>query len=49
MEEGFPLGVDAEGKPTFGWLGGLEVFARVQRPITAFRCISCGDLEFYAN
>jgi hypothetical protein len=57
MEDGFLLDGDqggpfqgnwAEGKPAFGWFGGLKVFGRVQRPITAFRCTSCGYVELYA-
>jgi hypothetical protein len=58
MQEGYPL--DSGGGPSVGtWIEGRpEYFARFflkvgwrakRRPITAYRCPSCGYLESYAR
>jgi hypothetical protein len=37
-------------KDLFGWLGRFGWFRRSRsKPITAYRCPSCGYLEFYAR
>lgn len=37
-------------KPSFwDWDNGLKLENRANLPVTAYRCIKCGHLEFYAN
>jgi hypothetical protein len=37
-----------EGRPEFGWFGGLKAKGKKQIVVTACRCPKCGKLEFYA-
>jgi predicted nucleic-acid-binding Zn-ribbon protein len=57
MERGFILDVTDAGKrvsewvngaPEYGFFGGLKIEDREQHEVTAYRCVRCGYIEFYA-
>jgi predicted nucleic-acid-binding Zn-ribbon protein len=58
MEQGFIadasygailIGSWLEGAPEKGWTGSVKMKGKRKLHITAYRCTSCGYLEFYAN